>query len=184
MRNRISFKEMAELIPNPLVSTLKGIYTDEYKPLLQKSSSLEDYLSILDKRYPNLNAKGMLQDMDTLSDEEQKEVLDIYSEEKRKADLKEDYKLEPIKNLHTSKDVQKAYQQAKKGIDSSDNWNEISNGAEKEREHYFKLNPNIKKDEKKKESLSSFLHKKLTVSMQEAKYIESIIKSYTKKRTK
>lgn len=180
---RLSFKEIEDKIPNPLVTSLKGIYTDMYNPLLNKSSSLEEYLSMLNKNYPNLNADEMLNDMDSLTEEEMEEVLSVYEEQKSKIDLSEDYKLEPVKNLHKSKEVQSAYKKAMKGVDSSDNWNEISNGAEEERKHYFKLHPELRKDEKK-ESLSSFLHKKLTVSIKEAKQIEFAIKNYMRMRKK
>jgi hypothetical protein len=182
MRNlrKIVFKEMADVIPNPLVTTLIGVYSEPYKPLLKKSSSLEEYLHLLDKSYPNLNVKAMLEDMDSLSEEEMDEVNSVYMERKSELDLSENY------NLKTSKEVQKSYKNAIKNTDSFDNWNEISNGAEKEREHFFKLHPELKKGkaDKKEESFSKLLHKKFTVSIKEAQYIESIINSYMNKRKK
>jgi len=182
-RKKLFFEGIENKIPNPLVTILIGIYTDMYNPLLKKSSSLEEYLSMLSKSYPELNAEDMLKDMGSLTEEEMEEVLSVYEEQKSKLDLTEDYKMKSFKNLHKSKDVQSAYKQAIKGVNSSDNWNELSNGAEEERKHYFKLHPELRKDEKK-ESLSSFLHKKLTVSIKEANQIESVIKTYMRMRKK
>lgn len=172
---RLYFKEIADSIEDPLVTTFKGLYTDKYKTLLNKSTSIENYLELLSRHYPDLNTEDMLLEIIDLKDSSiYEELLDIYNEYKEKS-IKENY------NLKTSKEVQKAYKQSIKNVDSSDNWNDISNGAEKEREYYFKLHPELSKDEKK-ENLSDVLHKKLTVSIKEAKYIESIIKNYMKKR--
>lgn len=172
---KLSFKEIADSIEDPLVTTFKGLYTDKYKPLLQRSTSIEDYLMSLDKAYPDLNIELMLAEFIDLEDSSVSEkLLSIYNEYKEKS-IKENY------NLKTGKEVQKAYKQSIKNVDSTDNWNDISNGAEKERDYYFKLHPELSKDEKK-ESLSDVLQKKLTVSVKEAKYIESIIKNYMKKR--
>lgn len=176
--NKITFREIVESLPDSLLTITTGLYTDVHKKMLKGVSTIEEYISKLGTKYENINAPLLLKDLEDRKKNNRKvydEIVDMFNEQKR--NLKEkDY------NMKTSKEVQKTYKSAVKGVDSSDNWNEISNGAEKDREHYFKLHPELRKDkEEKKESFKKYLTKKLYISEKEAGLVESIVKEYIKK---
>ena len=172
--NQNKFREIIETLPDTTLTITTGLYTNEYKPMLKRASTIEEYISLLDKRHKTLNASLILKDLKSKKSTDRStynQIVDFFNEQK--GNLKEkDY------NMKTSKEVQKSYKNAIKDTDSFDNWNGISNGAEKERDHYFKLHPELKQDQK--ESLTYFLHKKLSISKKEAFLIENIVKENIK----
>jgi hypothetical protein len=196
MNKRMYFREIEiDGLPNPIYTYLIGIYTEEYAPLLAKSSSLEDYLQLLDNKFPDLQIHNLINGMDELSKSEIMEIEAVYQERKNslvgtRRGLPEEYKLKPIKNLRKSKDVQSEYKKAIKSVSSNSNWNEISNGTERDREYYFKLRskksktPKLNPDStsKKKEQFSQYLSKRLAISLVEANHISKVVASYYKDR--
>ena len=129
-------------------------FSEEYYSYLQEKNIFSEQIDSLEKKY--LETKES-----------------IYGDSK-----KENY------NLKTSKEVKKAYHKAMDDMDNSKDWNNVSNGAEKERKHYFKLHPELKKSKESKMNLKNYLQKKLTISPKESELIESVFKDYVLKNKK
>ena len=80
----------------------------------------------------------------------------------------------------SKKDIEYARRQSSRNIPKK----VLQQSYKKEREHYFKLHPELKKSKESKMNLKNYLQKKLTISPKESELIESVFKDYVLKSKK